>query len=849
MIVDDAAAPPAPHRRDEPRQPADAARSSCSFATPRRSGAATDATPAAPTSRSPTPAAPPRRASRRRLRAWTFARVLVSPSARARETCELAGLGGQAQVRESLLEWDYGDYEGLTTRRDPGSAAATGTCGATAAPAARTRPPWAPAPTGARRAARHGGDRRDLLPRARAARARRALDRTGPRAGRRLGLSTGAICVLGYEHGGGSSRAGTDGPERPTQPGATLSAAGTHVGTASSCYSEPASQRWQSARTRPIHLSPDAEQVLAAHGRGARAHPRARRPAQRRRARAGALADHEPARVGPRPHRRLRGPVARATATAACELLRPDLASLYDAFETPRAVRGEIEALGPGQAREYLAEVRERTADDARPRRRRATACCARWCCATSSSTPRRCARRWRSRGCCPPGEPPLSRLPGGPEGWIEMPAGTFELGAGEEEFAYDNERPRHTVELPAFRIARLPVTNASWMRFSEGGGYERREWWSDEGWAWKEEYDIGHHPGVAAGHPEAPACHVSLVRGRRLRPRARSATAHRGGVGEGGDLGPSGTDALAGVGAVWEWTAIVLPAATRAFGPTPTASTRRCSSARATASCAAARGRPTRASPRRTFRNWDLPQRRQIFAGVRLAGGGADGSRSAPQQSAEAPAIRIDSHLDGARSARSPTTCSTASRARSRSCRRSTSTTPAARSCSTGSASCPSTTRPAPSARSSSSRSAAIAELTGAVELVELGSAPRPRRACCSTPCTSAGTLDRYVPVDVTERMVRDCAEELTDEYPGLRVHGVIGDFERHLDRVPPAQRPADRRLPRRHDRQLPARQPPALPAPDRPPARPRGPPADGHRPRQGPARAGGRLRRLARA
>jgi L-histidine N-alpha-methyltransferase len=54
-----------------------------------------------------------------------------------------------------------------------------------------------------------------------------------------------------------------------------------------------------------------------------------------------------------------------------------------------------------------------------------------------------------------------------------------------------------------------------------------------------------------------------------------------------------------------------------------------------------------------------------------------------------------------------------------------------------------------------------------------------------------SAGTLARYVPVDVTETMVRDCAAELTAEYPGLLVHGVIGDFERHLDRVPPASGP----------------------------------------------------------
>ena len=142
--------------------------------------------------------------------------------------------------------------------------------------------------------------------------------------------------------------------------------------------------------------------------------------------------------------------------------------------------------------------------------------------------------------------------------------------------------------------------------------------------------------------------------------------------------------------------------------------------------------------------------------------------------------------------------------------------------------------------------RSEELAELTGAVELVELGSGTAAKTRVLLDALYAAGTLERYVPVDVTESMVRDCAQELTSEYPDLRVHGVIGDFERHLDQVPPAAGPrivaflggAIGNFP-------PARQPSPLSAPDRAPAWTVRSPADGHRPGQGPGGSRGRLRR----
>ena len=71
--------------------------------------------------------------------------------------------------------------------------------------------------------------------------------------------------------------------------------------------------------------------------------------------------------------------------------------------------------------------------------------------------------------------------------GMASVAEGAFVLGATGEMFAYDNELPPHTVHLPAFKIDKLLTTNEEYAHFITEGGYARREWWSEEGWAWRE--------------------------------------------------------------------------------------------------------------------------------------------------------------------------------------------------------------------------------------------------------------------------------------------------------------------------------------------------------------------------
>jgi iron(II)-dependent oxidoreductase len=349
------------------------------------------------------------------------------------------------------------------------------------------------------------------------------------------------------------------------------------------------------------------------------------------------------------------------------DMLRADLAGLYDAFETPRQVRGDLPLLDAAGARDYLAVVRERalallrrhgpgdgTIHELVIRHEH-----------QHGETMLQTFELAHLRPGLEPLDPPAGNgaAPTGLEA-VEIPAGPCRVGAAAEGFAYDNERPRHAVELPAFRIGRYPVTNASWLSFSEGGGYERREWWSDEGWSWKEEYDIT-HPGqwtpdgwewrAGAGYvpldPHRPVVHVSWfeadafarAHGARLpteaewekaatwdhqtqsvrRPDALAANLDQRALGPApADAHPAGatpSGCLAMLGDVWEWTSSSFTGypGFRAH-PYPEYSEVFFGDAhRVLRGGSWATRRPV-ATPH--FRNWDYPQRRQIFSGLRLA-------------------------------------------------------------------------------------------------------------------------------------------------------------------------------------------------------------------------------------
>ena len=195
-----------------------------------------------------------------------------------------------------------------------------------------------------------------------------------------------------------------------------------------------------------------------------------------------------------------------------------------------------------------------------------------------------------------------------GDDGTVHVEAGTYEVGAPERGFAYDNERARHAVELAAFEVDRTPVTNAAYIAYMEETEAAPPMYWTRDGDGWS-------RAAMGVNVPVDPARPVVHVSHEEAEAFARWAGKRLPTEFEWEVAAPR----LDGVGGVWEWTSsdfLAYPGfeafpydeySKVFFGDT----------------YKVLRGASWATHPhvaRPSFRNWDLPQRRQIFAGIRLA-------------------------------------------------------------------------------------------------------------------------------------------------------------------------------------------------------------------------------------
>ncbi|WDT94031.1 ergothioneine biosynthesis protein EgtB [Thermoleophilum album] len=361
--------------------------------------------------------------------------------------------------------------------------------------------------------------------------------------------------------------------------------------------------------------------------------------------------------------------------------LYPELRPTYDAIATPRAARAKAPHLRARDALAYLAAVRERTqAVLSRCEHEEASF----FAELVARHEQQHLETVLQALKIAPAGvfEPPPDDGPVPPAAadapqaargeTIAIAGGRYRIGAERDGFAYDNERPAHIVELGAFAIDRRPVTNREFAEFVADGGYHNPALWSREGWAvrrregWERPlYWTADGGEIWFGReveraPDAPVAHISFYEaeafarwaGKRLpteyewevaathvpgsstngaaaeRTLTNASWARRHAVCDLRSFRPLAVDATraaspcgaqALIGDVWEWTASEFDGypGFRAYPYREYSETHfrrgyrvlRGGSWATQAEIATA-----------TFRNWDLPQRRQIFAGVRCA-------------------------------------------------------------------------------------------------------------------------------------------------------------------------------------------------------------------------------------
>ncbi|MDO9380860.1 MAG: ergothioneine biosynthesis protein EgtB [Nocardioidaceae bacterium] len=352
-------------------------------------------------------------------------------------------------------------------------------------------------------------------------------------------------------------------------------------------------------------------------------------------------------------------------------LLPPHVESLYDAFQHSRADRPSLPLMPPVEARRYGHEVRGRVldllerSDDVFP-----FAMVAQHEEQHDETMLATLQLRAGAAVLLPRAPLPAGRRV--PRDAVTVPGGEVVIGvdAAAEPGSLDNERPAHAVDVPGFRIGRVPVTNAEWAGFVADGGYDQPRWWSARGWQHRLEAALErpmswHGDGTRTRFgvtedvpPDEPVQHVTFFEaeayaawagarlptelewekacvwdpalGRRRRwpwgdERPSDAVTNLGG----GALRPAEVGAYPGgasaygveqmIGDVWEWTSSDLtpwPGFTTMLYADYTAPffggdfkiLRGGAWATATATV------------RPSFRNWDHPYRRQIFTGLRLA-------------------------------------------------------------------------------------------------------------------------------------------------------------------------------------------------------------------------------------
>ncbi|WP_407288605.1 ergothioneine biosynthesis protein EgtB [Streptomyces sp. BP-8] len=364
------------------------------------------------------------------------------------------------------------------------------------------------------------------------------------------------------------------------------------------------------------------------------------------------------------------------------DALRPDIDSVYDAFEHPRAERPALPLLAPDEAHKYVAEVRGRVLDilETAPLHG-GPLLDAGFAFGMIAQHEQQHDETMLITHQLRAGAPVLGEA--GPlpvalgETLIDevlVPGGPFAMGTSTEPWALDNERPAHHRLVPPFLIDTTPVSNGAYQRFIEDGGYREPRWWAAAGWAQVQEHKLRaplfwkrdggqwlrRRFGVTEPvPPDEPVLHVSWYEadayarwaGRRLPTEAEWEKAARYDPETGrsmrypwGDEDPTPAHANLGqrhlrptpvgsypqgqsplgvrqlIGDVWEWTASdFLPYPGFAAFPY-----REYSEVFFGDQYKVLRGGSFAVDPvacRGTFRNWDLPVRRQIFAGFRTAG------------------------------------------------------------------------------------------------------------------------------------------------------------------------------------------------------------------------------------